>query len=136
MEQQAFETFARGLGGLPAAIEDIVRRAVHHFGDTEPDPEALATWGAQLKAQCPHLFVPPSPRSTLEAVAAKHGMPVELWQSLSPEERYARERALLPPVPRQKPGKYIATDAELQDLAGKSLTEQLTIAHERARQHG
>ena len=134
MEQKEFEAFARGLGGLPSAIEDIVRRAQHHFGDTEPDAETLTAWGRALTTTSPHLFVPPTSRTTLEEVAAKHGMPLALWQSLSPAERYTREKALSPPVQRHKPGTYLATGEELQALKGKSLHEQLTFAHEKAQQ--
>jgi hypothetical protein len=73
MEPQHLEAFARGLGALPAAVQDVVARAVNHFGDTTPDPEALTIWGTQLKAQCPHLFVA-APHNDLAAVAARHGM--------------------------------------------------------------
>ena len=52
MDTTALEAFARGLGALPSAVEDVVRRAVHHFGDTEPDHETLTTWGTALKTQC------------------------------------------------------------------------------------
>ena len=136
MEINELEAFARGLGGLPAAIEDIVRRARHHFGDTTPAPEVLTAWGTQLKATSTHLFGPPTPQSTLEAVAARHGMPLALWESLSPQERYTRERALTPPAPRQKPQPYRATADELKALEGKSLVERLTFAHEKAQQKG
>jgi hypothetical protein len=138
METAQLEAFARGLGALPAAVEDVVRRAVNHFGDTEPDGETLATWGQQLRAQCTHLFVA-APQHDLAAVAARHGMSVELWQSLTAEEKYTRERQWLAthgqaPGPKQKQGNYIASGEDLKALEGKSVVERLTYARERAAQ--
>jgi hypothetical protein len=138
MDTTHLEAFARGLGGLPAAIEDIVRRGQHHFGDTTPDPETLTAWGTQLKAQCMHLFVA-APQDDLAAVAARHGMSVELWQSLSAEEHYTRERQWQAqhgqvPGPKQKHRNYIATGEELKTLQGKSLNERLTFGHARGQQ--
>jgi hypothetical protein len=64
---------------------------------------------------------------------------VELWQSLSPEEHYTRERQWLKAHgqdrgPKPKPGNYIATGEELKTLEGKTPTEQLTFVRERALQ--
>lgn len=138
MNTEHLEAFAHGLGALPAAVEDVVRRAVNHFGDTTPDPETLTAWGQQLRVQCTHLFVA-APHNDLAAVAARHGMAVELWQSLSAEERYTREKQWLAthgqgPGPKQKQGNYIATGEELKMLEGKSVHERRTWAHERMQQ--
>jgi hypothetical protein len=66
-------------------------------------------------------------------------MSVELWQSLTAEEKYTRERQWLAthgqaPGPKQKQGNYIASGEDLKALEGKSVVERLTYARERAAQ--
>jgi hypothetical protein len=138
METAHLEAFARGLGALPAAVQDVVARAVNHFGDTTPDPDTLTAWGQQLRAQCTHLFVT-APQNDLAAVAARHGVPLEVWVKMTAEEKYTRERQWQAthgqaPGPKQKQSNYMATGEELKTWQDKSLNERLTLAHERTQQ--
>jgi hypothetical protein len=99
MNIQQLEAFARGLGALPSAVEDVVARGHHQFGETTPQAEALEAWGTTLKRDAPHLFRPlPAPDP-----AAQLGIPAELWAKMSPADRSARWRATLPPVVRTRP---------------------------------
>jgi hypothetical protein len=132
MNTEHLAAFAAGLGALPAAVEDVVRRAVNHFGDTTPDPETLTAWGQQLRAQCTHLFVQPA-QAAFDP-QQRFGVPPEVWAKMTPEEHFTRARAERPPAQRQKTGNYIATADEQKAWGDKSLNEQLTLAHERTQQ--
>jgi hypothetical protein len=125
MNTEHLEAFARGLGALPAAVEDVVRRAVNHFGDTTPDHDTLTAWGTQLRTTCTHLFVA-APQDDLAAVAARHGMSAALWQSLSPTERYTRERNLQPPVAKQRPQPVTLRPEQLAALAQMTPSARLS----------
>ena len=125
MDINLLKDAATQAGVTEQALIDAAARGQAYFGEKELTPEALAAWTLALKTEAPHLWPPASPSGPgAEALPA--------W--LSPVERLTRSRAGQPLPGRQKPGRYIATDAELQALASKSLTEQLTIAHERAQQ--
>src|SRR4029450_11594919 len=70
------------------------------------------------KAQCTHLFVA-APQDDLAAVAAKHGVHLEVWTKLSAEEKSTRERQWQAahgqaPGPKQKQGNFIATGEDLK----------------------
>src|SRR4029453_4540183 len=126
------------------ALIDAISRAERHFGSAEPTVQDLDTYyQTTLKAARPHLW-PRRPtqaaeRSTLEEVAAKHGMSADQWQRLSPEKRSTRERTWLAthgpaPGPKPKTGNYLATGEDLKALAGKSLSERLTFGHTQTQQ--
>ena len=44
------------LGILPTALEDGLRRAVHHFEGQEPSPEEMTRWCAEQPQAAAHLF--------------------------------------------------------------------------------
>lgn len=91
-------------GIVGSAMPDVLTRATSHFGPTEVNPEQVAQFLAGLRETAPHLFAqhhtgPPTPAE----VSAHYGIPLEVWQRMSPADRRTWARKDLPPVVRQRP---------------------------------
>jgi hypothetical protein len=72
-----------------------------------------------------------APRAILEEVAARHNMPLSLWESLSPTERYTRERQWLAQhgqahVQKQRPGPVQLSSEQVAALAAMTPAARLS----------
>ena len=110
-------------GVIPDAVQDVIARAVQHFGQAEPTQDEMDVWLTGLKVQAPHFYARPVPTAPPQA---------EIPNWLSATERLTRFRASQPAVGRARPSTRVLSQEELAELdrAGLGLFERLTRARQ------
>ena len=79
------------------AMVDALARGQTYFSAKETTTEHLTAWVTELKNTAPHLFTLPATGATAAAVAAKYGVPHDVWAKMSPADRMSYARQGQPP---------------------------------------